>query len=193
MRSKLISNNFLCRLSSNHYVMFLYEPYCIMLCLWIKPTYFSSSRGCASMESRRTALHVAAEMSSVTIASTLLRYGADPVARDQFGMTPLDRVLHALPGPHINFNTVRLARELIRCLSVLDVRTQQAWVNLYSRNPSWAARLNSDCLDLKPGPFSLMQIARTGIRKTIGYPRLPDGVNQLPVPPIMQKFLNLNW
>ena len=145
------------------------------------------------MEGRRTALHVAAEMSSVTIAVTLLRYGADPTAKDQFGMSPLDRVLHTLPGPHINFNTVRLARELLKCLPVLQVRTQRAWVGLAGRNPNWTSRLDLDCRALYPGPFSLMQMSRIQVRKAIGYPRLPEGTVQLPIPPLMQRFINLEW
>ena len=152
---------------------------------------YVNSKGCKAMECRRTALHIAAEMSSVTNVRILLQYGANPSMTDTFRQTPLDRILQRSPPSHLSFNTLQCVILLLRCKRDIDMQTIRAWNQLLDRNSSWRQRIGSEICDLKPGPFSLAHQCRLSVRKHIGYPRLPEALHQLGLPKPIVKYLDL--
>ena len=155
---------------------------------------YINSRGCSAMEFQRTALHVAAEMSSVTVLRILLKYGADISLKDEFNMTPLERLLQRLPAAHLTFNSVRCAWELMQCYPVLQPQIFAAWQKLVRRQPGWQARLDRECRSLCPGPFTLQQSCRCAIRRQLGHAGLPQQVQDLGLPQPLQAFLTMeSW
>ncbi len=152
---------------------------------------YVNSKGCKAMEAKRTALHIAAEMSSITNTRILLQYGANFSALDEFKQTPLDRILLKIPPSHLSFNTVQCVILFFRCMRSLDSHTHRAWLRLLQRNTSWKDRIDPQLQDIKPGPFSLAQQCRVVVRETVGYPRLPEALQQLGVPAPLVQYLDL--
>ena len=164
-----------------------------LLCRYSRKADFCyvNSKGCKAMECRRTALHVAAEMSSITNMRILLQYGANPSMVDNFRQTPLDRILQRSPPSHLSFNTLQCVILLLRCKRDIDLQTICAWNQLLDRNPSWRQRLGANVCDLQPGPFSLAHQCRLTVRKYIGYPRLPEALHELNLPKPIVNYLDL--
>ncbi len=155
----------------------------------IKYPQYINARGCSSMECKRTALHIAADMSSITIIRILIRYGANTKVKDKYNRTSLDQILHKLPSSHLSFNTVRCAWELLRCEYALQPLAYEGWMRLVKREKTWWARLQSEWQTLTPGPFTLMQQCRHCIRNKIGYPKLPQEIRNLGLPHTLQMYL----
>lgn len=147
-------------------------------------------QGCDAMERRRTALHIAAGMGSVTMVGTLIQNGANPFMKDQFGMTPLD-LLMEMPVAHLKFNNVRAAIVLLKCYPALQPKMFLTWNRFLNHSESWKARLDEEFKDLRPGTFSLTHLSRLKVRETISHTRLPWAVYELPVSTNVKRFLNM--
>ena len=146
-------------------------------------------RGCSTMECRRSALHTAAETGNIECIKTLLKYGADVTVTDDSGCTPLARILFKLQKVHLNEKVIRCAFELLKCETKLQFSYGKAL------NYILAETSHNVLTDRVPGvgPFSLLHLSRCSVRKQIGYPRLPEAINELGLPKTLHNYLRLGY
>ncbi len=156
------------------------------------PGSYVDKRGCSGMECGRTSLHVAAATSNAAAIRTLLQYGADAQATDDLGQTALGRLLYRLQPPHISPRTVTCARLLLECETRLSAVTVAAIHRLAAASDTpLSPSLLCYVRELSPGPFALLQIARVVVRRTLGFPRLPDAIDSLNLPTSIRDLLSL--
>lgn len=153
--------------------------------------FYIDKPGCSAMECGRTALHIAAETGNLAITQTLLRYGANNQAKDDFGNTPLGRIfiIFRLRSPHVNFKTVLCVHELLKCETKLSSDEVSVLQRLLDNNDTWKDKLAPQWHNPCSGPFSLRQICRCTIRHAMRYPHLPDRLTELGLPLTLQRFL----
>lgn len=152
--------------------------------------------GCAAMECSRTALHLAVSLGNVAMTRLLIHFGADAHVRDDFGYTPFHHLIFTLQPHQVTLRNFACAFELLKCEMSISAEELNALHEMYMSSISSMDNRLVDLtlvpdftLDLRPGPFQLQHLCRVKIRETIGYPRLPQAYDDLPLPDVMKLYL----
>ena len=155
---------------------------------------YINKAGCSAMECGRTALHVSAETGNLVCTRLLLKYGADFSCTDDYGHTPVRRILYRLLPPHINSKTVFCLIELFKCQGSITGDDLSSFNKILAGcivNAKEQKQMDLQWLYTAPGPFSLKQICRCVIRRSMMYPQLSSKLQNCGLPQSLVRYLLL--
>ncbi|XP_070579129.1 ankyrin repeat domain-containing protein 9-like [Ptychodera flava] len=152
--------------------------------------FYINRKSCNPMGSSKTALHVACELALVECLRTLLSYGANPATPDLTGQTPLE---YCLSGAQVKPESE--GRRLAQCMELLvrtlryigvPIREQLKDLKIIRPNDDFIQNI-----DFPECPMFLAHLTRCTIRNCVDLGRLPHGINRLPLPLYLKKYLTL--